>query len=92
MAFDWLTLESLIWENTMRAANAVAPNLPPPPQERRPVRGIKLLEHSKYRRRRRGTPPRRDAGCGSQWRYLHFRALPHQAFLNQSKHGESTVY
>jgi len=58
----------------MRAAQPVAPNLPPPPEERLPVRGMKTLEHSKYRRHRRGTPPRRDAGYESQWRFLRFRA------------------
>jgi hypothetical protein len=66
MAFDELTLESFVWENALRAAHAVAPNLPPQPEERLPVRGNKPLEHSKYRRRWRGTPPRSDAGCGSQ--------------------------
>jgi len=74
MAFEELTLETFTWENTMRAAHAVAPNLPPPPEKRRPVRGIKPLERSKYHRRRLGTPPRRDAGCGSQWRFPRFRA------------------
>ena len=73
MAFEEFTLESFIWENTMRAAPAVAPNLPPPPEERRPMRGIKPLERSKYHRRRLGTPPRRDADCGSQWRFPRFR-------------------
>jgi hypothetical protein len=42
-------------------------------EERRPVRGIKPLERSKYHRRRLGTPPRRDADCGSQWRLPRFR-------------------
>ena len=37
MAFDELTLESFIWKNTMRAANAVAPNLALPAEERRLV-------------------------------------------------------
>jgi len=73
MAFEELTLESFIWEHTMRAAHAVAPNLPPPPEKRRPVMGINPLERSKYHRRRLGTPPRRDAGCGSQWRFPRFR-------------------
>jgi hypothetical protein len=73
MAFEEFTLESFRWENTMRAAHAVAPNLPPPPEERRPMRGIKPLERSKYHRRRLGTPPRRDADCGSQWRFPRFR-------------------
>ena len=36
-AFDELTLELFIWGHAMRAADAVAPNLPPPPEERRPV-------------------------------------------------------
>jgi len=58
----------------MRAAHAVAPNLPPPPEERRPVSGIKPLERSKYHRRRLGTLPRRNADCGSQWRFPRFRA------------------
>ncbi len=74
MAFEEFTLESFRWENTMRAAHAVAPNLPPPPEERRPMRGIKPLERSKYHRCRLGTPPRRDADCGSQWRFLRLRA------------------
>jgi len=55
----------------MRAA--VAPNLPPPPEERRPVSETKPLYQWKYRRRRRGTPPRRHADCGLLWRFLHFR-------------------
>jgi len=74
MAYDELTLESFIWENTMLAADAVAPNLPYPPQERLPVRDIQPLARSKCRCRRHGTPPRRDAGCGSQWRFLRLRA------------------
>ena len=74
MAFDDSTLESFIRENTMCAAHVVTPNLPPPPEERVPVKVKKPLEHSKYRRRRRGTPPCRDAGCGSQRRFLQFRA------------------
>ena len=35
---------------------------------------VKPLARSKYRRRRRGTPPRRDADCGSRWRFLRLRA------------------
>ena len=58
----------------MRAANAVAPNLPPPPGERRPVSKAKPLYQWKYRRCRRGAPPCRHADCRSQWRFLHFRA------------------
>jgi len=94
MAFEEFTLESFIWENTLRAAHAVAPNLPPPPEERRPVRGIKPLERSKYHRRRLGTPLRRDADCGPQcdpqWRFP--RQTPDQGFLEGSMYGESTVY
>jgi len=74
MAFDDLNLESFIWENIMRAADAVAPNLPYLPEERLPVRDVKPLARSKCRRRRRGTPPCRDADCGSQWRFLRLRA------------------
>ena len=81
MAFEELTLESFIWENTTRAAHAVAPSLPPPPEERRPVRGIKPPERSKYHRRRLGTPPRRDAGCGSHWRFPRFRACARPSIL-----------
>jgi len=58
----------------MRAADAVAPNLPYPPEERLPVRDVKPLARSKCRRRRRGTPPRRDADCASQWRFLRLHA------------------
>ena len=76
----------------MRAAHAVAPNLPPPPEERRPVRGIKPLERSKYHRRRLGTPPRRDADCGSQWRFPRFRVDARPRILGGSIYGESTVY
>ena len=36
MAFDEFTLESFISENTMRAADAVAPNPQYPPEERLP--------------------------------------------------------
>ena len=60
--------------NTMRAADAVAPSMPYPPQERLPVRDIQPLARSKCRCRRRGTPPRRDADCGSQWRFRRLRA------------------
>jgi len=58
----------------MRAAEAVAPNLPYPPQEHLSVRANQPLARSKCRCRRRGTPPRRDADCGSQWRFLRLRA------------------
>jgi hypothetical protein len=67
MAFD-------VWENAMRAADAGAPDLPYLPEERRPVRDVKPLARSTCRRRRRGTTPRRDADCGSQWRFLRLRA------------------
>jgi len=49
MAFDDLTLEVFIWENTMRAADAVAPNLPYPAGARLLVRDIKPLARSKCR-------------------------------------------
>ena len=81
LCFTSFSLESFIWENTTRAAHAVAPNLPPPPEERRPVRGIKPLERSKNHRRRRGTPPRRDVGCESQWRFPRFRACARPGIL-----------
>ena len=92
MAFDESTLESFIWENATRAADAVAPNLPYPPEERLAVRDVKPLARSKCRRRRRGTPPRRDADCGSQWRFLVYVPTPHQGFLQGSKYGESTIW
>jgi len=38
------------------------------------VRDIKLLAQSKYRRRQRGAPICRRAGCELQWRCLHCRA------------------
>jgi len=37
MAFDELTLELCVWGHAMRAANAVAPNLALPAEERRLV-------------------------------------------------------
>jgi len=74
MAFDELTLVSFIWENTMRAADAVAPNVPYSPEERLPMRDMKPLARSKGRCRRRGTQPRHDADCGRQWRFLCLRA------------------
>jgi len=58
----------------MRAADAVAPNLPYPPEERLPVMDVKPLARSKCSRRRRGTPTRSDPDCGSQWRFLRVRA------------------
>ena len=58
----------------MRAAEAVAPNLPYSPQERLPVREFEPLARSKSRCRWRGTPPRHDAKYGSQWRFLRSRA------------------
>jgi hypothetical protein len=94
VVFDELTLESFILENTLRAAHAVVPNLQPPPEERLPVRGMKPLEHSKYRRRRRGTPPRRDA-LRITVAFLHFRACTPPSisqWVDIQIHGESTVY
>ena len=76
----------------MRAADAVAPNLPPPPEERRPVSETKPLYQWKYRRCRRGAPPCRHADRRIQWRFHHFRACPHQGFLEGTMYGESTVY
>ena len=38
------------------------------------MRNVKPLARSKCRRRRRGTPPHRDADGGSQWRFLRLRA------------------
>ena len=68
--------------NAMRAAHAVAPNLAPPSEERLPVREIKPLAHSKYRRRRRGAPPRRhqiaDAVAFSS--FSHFVPSPSKDF------------
>jgi hypothetical protein len=58
----------------MRAADAVAPNLPPPPEERRPVSERKPLYQWKDRRCRRGAAPCRHAERRLQWRFLHFRA------------------
>ena len=60
--------------NAVRAANAVAPNLPPPPEERRPVSETQPLYQWKYRRCRRGAPPCRHADRRLQWRFLQFRA------------------
>jgi len=74
MAIEVLTLDLFRWESTMRAAHAVAPYLAYPPQWRLPVRHTKPLARSECRRRRRGTPPRRDADCRSQWRYPRLRA------------------
>ena len=37
MAFDELTCESFVWGIEMRTADAIALNLPPPPEDRRPV-------------------------------------------------------
>ena len=42
---DESTLESFIWKHTMRAADAVAPNLPYPPGERLHVRDTSFLAH-----------------------------------------------
>ena len=75
--------ESFIWENTMRAADAVAPNLAPPTEERCPVRKTKPLYQWKYRRRRRGAPPCRHADCRLQWRFLHFRACARPRILER---------
>ena len=76
----------------MRAANAVAPNLPPPPEERRPVSKAKPLYQWKYRRCRRGAPPCRHADCRLQWRFFIFVPPPHQGILEGPMYGESTVY
>jgi len=93
MEFDELTLESFIWENTMRAADAVAPNLPYPPQECLPVRDIQLLARSKCRCRRRSTPPRRDADIAAHSGFFFVcMPAPHQGFVEGSTYGESTVH
>jgi len=56
----------------MRAANADAPNLPPPPEERRPVSETTHVYHLKHRRCRRGALPFRYADWRLQWRFLHW--------------------
>ena len=57
--------------NAMRAADAVAPNLAYPPEERLPTTDIKPLARSKCRRRRRGAPPcRRHAHGGGRFPVL----------------------
>ena len=81
MEFDDLTLETFIWENTMCATDAVAPNLPYLLEERLAVRDVKPLARPMCRRRRRGTPPHRDADCGSQWRFLRLRACARPRIL-----------
>ena len=81
IVFDELTLESFIWENTVRPAHAVAPNLAYPPGWRLPVRHSKPLARPECRRRKRGTPPRRDADCGSQWRFPRLRACARPRIL-----------
>ena len=75
----------------MRAAHAVAPNLAPPPEERRSVSETKPLHPRKYRRCRRSAPPCRHADRLLQWRFLHFVPAPHQGFLEGTMYGESTV-
>ena len=74
----------------MRAAHAVAPNLTPPPEERLPVRSIKPLEESKYRRSRRGLRPAAvlDAGNSDFWGS---RAAP-RVLEGNPGYGESMVY
>jgi len=55
----------------MRAADAVAPNLAYPTEERLPTNDIKPLARSKCRRRRRGAPPcRRHARGGGRFPVL----------------------
>jgi len=83
LAFDELTLELFIWGNALRAANAVAPNLPPPPEECRPVSKTKPLYQRKYRRCRRGAPLCRHADCRLQWRFLNFRACARPKILER---------
>jgi hypothetical protein len=54
--------------NAMRAADAVAPNLAYPPEERLPTTDIKPLARSKCRRRPRGAPScRRHARGGGRF-------------------------
>jgi len=62
-AFDEITLQLFISAHAMRAADAVAPNLPPPADGRGPVRKTMALYPWKYRRCRRGAPPCRHADC-----------------------------
>ena len=78
--------------NAMRAAHAVAPNLAPPSKERLPVRVIEPLAQSKYRRRRRGTPPRRHQIADDSGVFCIFVPAPHQGFLSAMMYGESAVY
>ena len=83
--------------NAMRPAHAVAPNLAPPPEERRPVSELKPLYQWKYRRCRRGAPP-----CPMQiadYSGVFFIFVPRPAraarpprILERTIHGESTVY
>jgi hypothetical protein len=63
-----------MWETMMRAAHAVAPNLPPPLGERPPTSDSQPPARPKYRRRRRGAPPCRLVDGGLQWRFLHLCA------------------
>jgi hypothetical protein len=65
----------------MCATDAVAPNLPYLLEERLAVRDVKPLARPMCRRRRRGTPPHRDADCGSQWRFLRLRACARPRIL-----------
>jgi hypothetical protein len=84
MAFDELTLESFIWENTMHAADAVAPNLSYPPQERLPVSDVKPLARSKCRRRRRGTPPI-NSKTQKLKKLKKLKTLPHWVYYRYAK-------
>ena len=67
MVFDELTLESFIWENTTRAADARA-------ESAVSARGASSREGCEASGTLEVSPPRRDADCGSQWRFLRLRA------------------
>jgi len=64
MVFSYINDSRINSSNSTRAADAVAPNVADPPEERRPTTDIKPLARSKCRRRRRGAPPCRRHARG----------------------------
>jgi len=77
----------------MHAAHAIAPNLAPPPEERRPVSESKAfapVEVPPLPARRSAMPPCRLPITVAF--FFIFPAAPQQGFLEGTTYGESTVY
>ena len=87
IVFSHINDSSLNSSNAMRAADAVAPNLAYPPEERLPTTDIKPLARSQCRRRRRGAPPcRRHARGGGRFPVLLLERARNRLWSGPTKH------